>query len=214
MPASLPFLFTALKISAPAASSARSSASSLVDSGRARGRDPELQPVLRQLAAEPLGHEHRRGRAGDPLLLVVAIAERLIVHRRPGERRMRTPPPSRSRIASKRFAAGRCPGARQDIDLDIAAPRVRLADRPVGLRQVDAPADHRRPDPPDRGESSSTASPRTRHGSTATTGSSSRTPCSTTGAPSPRTSRCRSRWPGWDRPGASARRRRCSSSSS
>ena len=57
------------------------------------------------------------------------------------------------------------------------AGRVRLADRPVGLRQVDAAAHHRRPRrADDAARSSSTARPRGRRGSTATTGSSSRTP--------------------------------------
>ena len=55
----------------------------LVDPGRSGGGDPQLQPVLRQLAAQPLGDEHHRGRARDPLLRVVAIAERLLVHRAP-----------------------------------------------------------------------------------------------------------------------------------
>ena len=63
--------------------------------------------------------------------------------------------------------------------------RVRLADRAVGLRQVDAAADHRRPDPADAGHRRGQRQDRaTRPGSTATTGSSSRTPSSSTGAPS------------------------------
>ena len=40
----------------------------VLDPGRARRRDPQLQPVLRDLAAEPLGDEHHRSAAGDPLL--------------------------------------------------------------------------------------------------------------------------------------------------
>ena len=35
--------------------------------------------------------------------------------------------------------------ALEGIDLDVAPRRVRLAHRPVGLRQVDAAADRRRP---------------------------------------------------------------------
>ncbi len=49
--------------------------------------------------------------------------------------------------------------ALEEIDLEIQPQRVRLADRPVRLREVDAAPDHRRPDPAERrATSSSTAS--------------------------------------------------------
>ena len=56
----------------------------------------------------------------------------------------------RTRIAltgvSKRFGSGATAvQALESVDLAVAAGRVRLADRPVGLRQVDAAAHHRRP---------------------------------------------------------------------
>ena len=70
VPASLPYLFTALKIAAPAAvvGAIIGELPSSIQDGLAGG-DPQLQPVLRQLAAaEPLGDEHHRGGARDPLL--------------------------------------------------------------------------------------------------------------------------------------------------
>ena len=69
VPASFPYLFTALKIAAPAAVvGAIIGELPVVDPGRSRRGDPQLQPVLRHLAAEPVGDEHHRGRARDPLL--------------------------------------------------------------------------------------------------------------------------------------------------
>ena len=69
-----------------------------------------------------------------------------------------------------------------DIDLAIARGRVRLAHRPVGLRQVHAAAAHRRPDRADRGHGRpSTASPPRGPAATATTGWSSRRRCCSTG---------------------------------
>ncbi len=85
VPASLPYLFTALKISATAA----------VIGPRSTSRDGA-----------------RRGRRLDP------GADEVVPHGRDGAREHRP----RGRAA-----------------------RVRLADRPLGLREVDAPADHRRP---------------------------------------------------------------------
>ena len=54
-----------------------------LDPGRPRRRDPQLQPVLRQLAAEPVGDEPRGGALGITFFLAVVLAEKLVVRRAP-----------------------------------------------------------------------------------------------------------------------------------
>ena len=101
----------------------------------------------------------------------------------------------RRRQGLRRPATARPTVALEGIDLTIAPGRVRLAHRPVGLRQVDAAAAHRRPDPRRRagdGRGQRQAR-RARPASTATTGWSSRRRSCSTGGPSRRTSSCRSR---------------------
>ena len=105
---------------------------------------------------------------------------------------------SRASTRSSPRGDGATTVALQGIDLDIAPRRVRLADRAVGLRQVDAAAGHRRPRPADRAaRSRSTASRPRGPASTATTGWSSRRRSCSTGGRSRTTSSCRSRsWAG------------------
>ncbi len=69
VPASMPFVFSALRIGATA--SVVGAIIGELPSGpsvRARRGDPEFQPVLLARAAGALGHEHRRGGARDSLL--------------------------------------------------------------------------------------------------------------------------------------------------
>ena len=81
-----------------------------------------------------------------------------------------------------------------DIDLSVVGRRVRLADRPVRLRQVDAVADRRRSHLADvRERSRSTARRRPRRDWIATTAWSSRRRSCSTGGRSRATSSCRSR---------------------
>ena len=111
--------------------------------------------------------------------------------RRPRGRssRSRASPRSSPRAAGRR--TGRGPDRHRPVH---RAGRVHLAHRAVGLWQVHAAADHRRPDRADRrARSRSTARPRTRRAATATTGWSSRPRSCSTGGPSRATSSCRSR---------------------
>ena len=55
----------------------------VVDPGRSRRRDHQLQPVLRPQPAEPLGDEPDRGVLGIGFFLVIVGAEKLFVHRPP-----------------------------------------------------------------------------------------------------------------------------------
>ena len=90
----------------------------LVDPGRSRRGDPELQPVLRQLAAEPLGDEHHRGGARDPLLQ--RRRDRGAAARPPstGERRVTDAAAVSVKNLSKRFERGDVL-ALDRIDLDV-----------------------------------------------------------------------------------------------
>ena len=197
VPASLPYVFSALQDRSDGERRRRDHRRAAVRAPVGpRRRDPQLQPVLLDRAAGALGDEHHRGaRSGSSSSSLVVGAEKLVVRRAPEvtdvsardepvvaiERRHEDVP-----ARQRHRAAGHRPRAR--------AGRVRLADRAVGLRQVDAAARDRRPDRADRrAPSRSTASRRGRRAPTTTTGSSSRTPCSSTGARSRRTSRCRSR---------------------
>ena len=164
-----------------------------VDPGRARRRHPQLQPVLRELA-ESLWATNIIARSSASPSSSSSSSPRSSSSARAGALRMNEP--GRGRLAQvgdeglRRAAASRA----RRTSTSRSGRRVRLADRPVGLREVDAlrgssATSSSRP----RARSWSTASRRTRRGSTATTGSSSRTPSSTTGARSRRTSRFRSR---------------------
>ena len=164
-----------------------------IDPGRPRRRDRQLQPVLLDRSRAALGDEHRlRRRSGSSFFAIDR-------HRRDGSSCAAHRSTSREREPTRRLDHGRLEAvqgrrdrARRDRPRRSAA-RVRLADRAFRLRQVDAAADHRRPDRADRRRPSrSTASRPTGRGSTTTTGSSSRRRCSTTGARSRRTSRSRS----------------------
>ena len=95
-------------------------------------------------------------------------------------------PARRRRPASTRCSTPARPSqvdALVDIDLTVAAGRVRVADRAVGLRQVDAAAPDRQPHRADaRARCSSTASRPTRPGSTRTTAWRSSRPACSSGA--------------------------------
>ena len=164
-----------------------------LDPGRPRRRDPQLQPVLRQLAAQPVGDEPDRGAARDHLLprrsswprSSSSAARRSTSHERSAS--------SRSKGVTKQFGKGGVT-ALQGIDLEIAEREFVSLIGPSGcgkstlLRIVGDLIQ-----PTARRGRRQRQDARIRRGSTATTGSSSRTPCSSTGARSPRTSRCRSR---------------------
>ena len=66
--ASLPYVFSALRIAATASVVGAIIGELPQASSRPRRRDPELQPVLLDRAAGALGDEHRRGRPGHRLL--------------------------------------------------------------------------------------------------------------------------------------------------
>ena len=69
VPAALPYLFSAFKIAATASVvGAIIGEAAVVDSGRPRRRDHQLQPVLHAQAREPVGDERDRGRARDHVL--------------------------------------------------------------------------------------------------------------------------------------------------
>ena len=117
-------------------------------------------------------------------------------------------PVARLRGVAKTWAAPTAPSRKRSaaVDLDIVGRRVRLADRPVGLRQVHAAARHRRPRPADvQARWSSTASRPRRRAWTATTAWCSRRPSCSTGGPSRRTSGSRSRSSGGRGPGSDRR---------
>ena len=165
-----------------------------LDLERSRRRDPQLQPVLRLSSRRICGR-----RTSTPRCSVSAsfssccLAEKVVVHRAPERARMS---PELGRLDHgplEGLRQGRCDRARGHRPRGRAR-RVRLADRPVGLREVDVAPHRRRHHRADRRATSpSTGSPPARLGSTVTTGSCSRRRSSTTGARSRRTSRCRSR---------------------
>ena len=223
LPASLPYLFTALKIAATA-----SIVGAIVGEGPGRdprrpgARDHQVQPAVHHRAREAVGRDHRLRRAGHRLL------------------RRSCAWPSCSSCAGRQRspdapeqapAAGRPPrGRREDAserqgDDDRALERHRPGDRPrrvrvphrsIRLRQEHAAAAHRRPDRPDRWHrGGQRQAGRAARGSTASTGWSSRRPSCSTGAPSRRTSELPLELHGQDRAErARARAARCSSSSS
>ena len=91
----------------------------LVDPGRARRGDPQLQPVLHHLAREPLGDEHHRGGARNHLLLRRRDRRAAARPPRTGARRVSTAAAAVSVTGlSKRFERGDVL-ALDRIDLDV-----------------------------------------------------------------------------------------------
>ena len=83
VPASLPFLFTALKISATASVvGAIIGELALLDPGRARRRDPQLQPVLLD-EPQRLWATNIVAACSGSSSSVVVLAEQLVVRRAP-----------------------------------------------------------------------------------------------------------------------------------
>ena len=120
VPASLPYLFAALKVSATGLRRRRDHRrAARLDPGRARGRDPQLQPVLLERADPALGDEHRRGGARHRLL---PRDRRSREARRPesaGARRMSEQQAVvRLEDVTKQFGKGGVT-ALQDVDLEI-----------------------------------------------------------------------------------------------
>ena len=85
VPASLPYLFAALQDRGDGQRRRRDHRrAAVVDPGRARRRDPQLQPVLPQLTRRASGRRtSSRPLLGISFFLVVAIAEKLVVRRAP-----------------------------------------------------------------------------------------------------------------------------------
>ena len=84
VPASLPYLFTALKISATASVvGAIIGELPVVDPGRARRRDPQLQPVLLARPESLWATNIVAAVLGISFFLVVVLAEKLVVRRAP-----------------------------------------------------------------------------------------------------------------------------------
>ena len=119
--------------------------------GRPGRRDPQLQPVLLARARVAVGDEHRRRRARDRFLRCrrrrreARRAARAGARRHERARRCRGPY-LRGLEGLRQGRHARARGHRPRAP----ARRVRLADRPVGLRQVDAAAGDRRPDRAER----------------------------------------------------------------
>ena len=91
----------------------------VVDPGRARRGDPQLQPVLHHLAREPLGDEHHRGGARNHLLLRRRNRGAAARPPRTGARRVSTAAAAVSVTGlSKRFERGDVL-ALDRIDLDV-----------------------------------------------------------------------------------------------
>ena len=122
----------------------------LVDPGRTRRGDPQLQPVLLTSPESLWATNIIAAGLGIIFFSVVAIAERLLVRRAPDTSREHGRRRRLGHRALEALRARRRARARPDRP-GRAAGRVRLPDRPVRLRQVDAAADHRRPDPAERG---------------------------------------------------------------
>ena len=131
---------------------------SLALAGHQHHRGQALRPVgdRRGLRGEP-EPEDRELTCGDRLDKRLPTTAR----RRPSPPR---PPGSPPRPDARRSRSGRPLGrrARRTSTCGTAAGLVPVAARPVGLRQVDDPADPRRPREPTSGRRSCTASPRAR----------------------------------------------------
>ena len=157
-PPSLPYLFTALKISATA-----SVVGAII--GETARRRSRTGSAARSSTSTSTTRSSRRALWATNIVAAAlgiaffgAVVARREARRAPraGARRMSDAAPtpsSRSRGLTKTFGTGGT-RARRTSTSRSQPRRVRLADRPVGLRQVDAAADHRRPDRADRGRRS------------------------------------------------------------
>ena len=84
VPAAMPYLFSAFKVAATACVvGAIIGELPVVDPGRARRLDHQLQPVLRAPAREPVGVNLVAALLGISFFLVVVLVEKLVVHRAP-----------------------------------------------------------------------------------------------------------------------------------
>ena len=155
----MPYLFTALKIAATGGGRRRDhrrgcrAASRTASAGRSSTSTSSTSPAPRSC-----GRRSSSPRCwGSAFYLLVRARRACVALRGRATWSGRTsdsegdvagsPPPVVGSPASTRSSRGDrrpCHGA-QGIDLKIARGRVRLADRPVGLRQVDAAAHRRRP---------------------------------------------------------------------
>ena len=172
VPTSLPYIFTALKIERNGECRRRDHRRAAeLDPGRARRRDPQLQPVLLDHAGEPLGDEPHRGRARDRVLRRSRDRREDRRAARAGAHRMSAASVVSIDGADEDLHEGERHRARRG-STSRSSRRVRLADRAVRLRQVDAAADDRRPDAADerhragqrQARPPGAARPRLRHG--------------------------------------------------
>ncbi len=151
VPSALPYLFAALKVCCDRERRRRDHRrGAVLDPGRARRRDHQLQPVLRHSSPRTSGRRISSRRCSASLLPrrrprsrgSSSTARRSTSYEREARRLVRG--------LSKVFEQAGVT-ALEDIDLDVAQGRVRLAHRPVGLRQVDAAPHRRRHRRADRG---------------------------------------------------------------
>ena len=185
----------------------------LVDPGGPRRRDPQLQPVLHARSREPLGDEHHRRAARH--LLLPRDRDRGEARRAPrsGACGMSGQPVVAIQNVSKTFLKGEVT-ALEGITLDLAPGEFVSLIGPSGcgkstlLRVIGDLVE------PTSGTVTVNGKRRTRRGSTATTGSSSRTLCCSTGGPSAKNIALPLELLGWDGRGGPRGCRSCSSSSS
>ena len=157
LPASMPYLFTALEDRGDRQHRRRDHRrGTRRHPERARARDHQLQPAVHHRPREAVGGDPRRRRcSASRSSCIIRAAERVRAARTgqrggaDGDDRSAGRQPV-VRISGRRQGVraregGAITTALQGIDLDIRRGRVRVADRPVGLRQVDAAAHHRRP---------------------------------------------------------------------
>ena len=148
VPASLPYVFSALKIAATA--SVVGAIIGELPSGLQSGLGGAIINFNQYYSLEPqeLWATNIVAAAARDRLLPRRRARREAASsaaRRSTSHERRARPVVSIEDVTKTFPQGNVT-ALQDIDLAARAGRVRLADRPVGLRQVDAAARDRRPD--------------------------------------------------------------------
>ena len=189
----------------------------VVDPGRPRRRDPQLQPVLLARARRTSGRRTSIAAAlGIAFFLVVVARREARRAPRAGARRM-------SAAEAGRLDRGR----HEDASRAATSPRSRTSTstiEPGEFVSLIGPSGCGKStllrvigdlvEPTAGTVTRQRQAGARRRGSTATTGSSSRTPCSSTGARSRRTSRCRSSCSAGTARGARRASTRCSSSSS
>ena len=143
VPSSLPYLFSALKISATA-SVVGAIIGELPSSiqGGLGGAILNFNQYYSLAAGEPVGDERHRGRARHRVLPRGRARREA---RRPSRAGARGMSVVEIKGLTKTFPKGNVDRADRDRPADRGG-RVRLADRAVGLRQVDAAAPDRRPD--------------------------------------------------------------------